>query len=85
VKKQKKVINFSRDLRSKFFWGKSVTKNNFPHRIRESAYRHLFCYKKSPAPLCAPFHELWHNEHPDHALLLRWSKFKGSDALRSQG
>jgi len=46
VKKQKKIINFFPDLRSKIFLVKSVTKNNFPRRMPESAYRHLFCYKK---------------------------------------
>jgi len=46
AKEEKKKINFFRDLRSKIFLGKSVTKNNFPRRMPESAYQHLFCYKR---------------------------------------
>jgi len=44
--KAKKVMNLFRDLRSEILLGKSVTKSNFPRRMPESAYRHLFCYKK---------------------------------------
>ena len=43
VTKQKKGHQLFSRLAKSHFLGKSVTKNDFPRRMPESAYRHLFC------------------------------------------